>query len=150
MILINNLDKFSTIYRDGRKWQRCLEAINNIQHIQPNVMHSIGDSLIYRLQVTPTTLNLLFEGNRRYFTVHYYLAGHETIEYADKSMLTTELPYQDETDREFLQGEGKCQVVQTGQLVIFENHEAYRFKVSQDVHKVVLNITTEDGYFLNK
>lgn len=150
MMLIDNFEQFSALYRNGRKWQRCVEAINNINKIQPNIMHSIGDSLVYRLQTTPTPANPLFEGNRRYFAVHYYLAGHETVEYAEKSTLVLEQPYQDETDREFLRGEGKHQEIQAGQLVIFENHEAYRFKESHGVRKVVLNVTIEDGYFLNK
>lgn len=152
MILLDSLEQFSALYRHGKKWQRCVEAINNINHIQPNVTHSVGDSLVYRFQTKPITtpLSSLFEGNRRYFAMHYYLSGSELIEYADKSALTTELPYQDETDREFFRGEGKCQEIQAGQLVIFENHEAYRFKESNDIRKVVLNITIEDGYFLNK
>lgn len=100
MIVLDNLDQFKVVYRDGRKWNRCIEAIENITNIQDGVMHSIGDSLVYMIEDGAKKTEL-FEGNRRYFDVHYYLEGRETIEFADKKNLRLERTYQDETDREF-------------------------------------------------
>lgn len=45
MRIIDNLEQFRQIYASGKKWQRCVEAIENIDNIQPGVAHSIGDSL---------------------------------------------------------------------------------------------------------
>ncbi len=49
MRIIDNLEQFRQIYASGKKWQRCVEAIENIDNIQPGVAHSIGDSVM-----TPT------------------------------------------------------------------------------------------------
>lgn len=62
MIVLDSLEQFQQLYRAGRKWQRCVEAINNIDHIQPGVAHSIGDSLAYRVTRDAST-DALFVGH---------------------------------------------------------------------------------------
>ena len=76
MIVLDNLDQFKVVYRNGRKWQRCVEAIENTANLKDGVMYSIGDSLVYMIQ-DGTKQTEMFEGNRRYFDVHYYLEGRE-------------------------------------------------------------------------
>ena len=49
MIVLESLAQFKVVYRDGRKWNRCIEAIENIANIKDGVMHSIGDSLVYMI-----------------------------------------------------------------------------------------------------
>ena len=149
MIVLDNLEQFKVVYRDGRKWNRCVEAIENIANIKDGVMYSIGDSLVYMIE-DGTKQTDLFEGNRRYFDVHYYLEGRETVEFADKSDLRLEQAYRDETDREFLSGQGETRELCEGQVAIFDNDKAYRFCGDNRVRKVVLKVTIEDGYFLNK
>ncbi|MEF1328022.1 beta-galactosidase subunit beta [Vibrio sp. M260121] len=149
MIVLDNLEQFKVVYRDGRKWNRCVEAIENIANIKDGVMYSIGDSLVYMIE-DGTKQTELFEGNRRYFDVHYYLEGRETVEFADKSDLRLEQAYRDETDREFLSGQGETRELCEGQVAIFNNDKAYRFHGDNRVRKVVLKVTIEDGYFLNK
>ncbi|MDE1240137.1 beta-galactosidase subunit beta [Vibrio aestuarianus] len=150
MIVLDNLEQFKVVYRDGRKWQRCIEAIENIGNIKDGVMYSIGDSLAYMIEdcVARNTEN--FTGNRRYFDVHYYLEGRETVEFADKSQLEQTQAYSDETDREHLMGNGETRELVEGQVAIFDNSKAYRFHGDNRVRKVVLKVTIEDGYFLNK
>ncbi|APS35627.1 TPA: beta-galactosidase subunit beta [Serratia marcescens] len=150
MIILESLAEFQRIYHSGKKWLRCMEAIANVERISPNVCHSIGDSLTYRLSVGAGRQHGWLEGNRRYFDVHYYLDGEETVEVADKRALTTVAPYQDETDREFFSGEGERRRVGKGNVVIFENHQAHRFAESGKVKKVILKVTVEDSYFVNK
>ena len=149
MIVLDNLEQFKVVYRDGRKWNRCVEAVENIANIKDGVMYSIGDSLVYMIE-DGTKQTELFEGNRRYFDVHYYLEGRETVEFADKKNLQPEQAYQDETDREFLSGQGDTCELCEGQVAIFDNDKAYRFHGDNRVRKVVLKVTIEDGYFLNK
>ncbi|CAH1595291.1 Evolved beta-galactosidase subunit beta [Vibrio jasicida] len=149
MIVLDNLEQFKVVYRDGRKWNRCVEAIENIANIKDGVMYSIGDSLVYMVE-DGTKQTDLFEGNRRYFDVHYYLEGRETVEFADKFDLRLEQAYRDETDREFLSGQGETRELYEGQVAIFDNDKAYRFHGDNRVRKVVLKVTIEDGYFLNK
>ena len=127
MRIIDNLEQFRQIYASGKKWQRCVEAIENIDNIQPGVAHSIGDSLTYRVE-TDSATDALFTGHRRYFEVHYYLQGQQKIEYAPKETVE----------------------VNEGQIVICDIHEAYRFICNNAVKKVVLKVTIEDGYFHNK
>lgn len=150
MIVLDSLEQFKQVYRNGRKWNRCVEAIGNIGNIKDGVMHSIGDSLVYMVEDGLAKQTETFIGNRRYFDVHYYLEGGETVEFAAKSELETVTPYRDETDREQLQGQGETRQLQQGQVAIFENDKAYRFCGNQAVKKVVLKVTIEDGYFLNK
>ncbi|PHZ60027.1 beta-galactosidase subunit beta [Photobacterium leiognathi] len=147
MIVLDSLAQFKLVYRNGRKWNRCVEAIENIENIQEGVMHC--DSLVYMVQNGVTPTNGMFTGNRRYFDVHYYLEGSEQVEVAEKAQLTTEVAYQDETDRETLVGSGEVIALSEGQM-IFENDKAYRFLGENPVRKVVLKVTIEDGYFLNK
>ncbi len=149
MIVLDSLEQFQQLYRAGRKWQRCVEAINNIDHIQPGFAHSIGDSLAYRVTRDAST-DALFVGHRRYFEVHYYLQGVQKIEYAAKEALQLVECYRDETDREYLKGVGHTEQVREGHVVICENHEAYRFISDTPAKKVVLYVTVEDGYFHNK
>ncbi len=63
MRIIDNLEQFRQIYASGKKWQRCVEAIENIDNIQPGVAHSIGDSLTYRVE-TDSATDALFTGHR--------------------------------------------------------------------------------------
>ncbi|GLR08166.1 beta-galactosidase subunit beta [Mixta theicola] len=149
MRILDNLEQFKQIYHSGRKWQRCVEAINNIDNIRPGVAHSIGDSLSYRVENGSTT-DTLFVGHRRYFEVHYYLQGQQKIEFAPKTQLQMAERYRDETDREYLQGSGDTVQVHEGQMIVCDNSEAYRFICDSPVKKVVLRVTIEDGYFLNK
>lgn len=150
MIVLESLEQFKVVYRDGRKWNRCVEAIENIGNIKDGVMYSIGDSLVYMIADGVANNSETFEGNRRYFDVHYYLEGRETVEFAEKSQLELIEPYSDETDREFLTGKGEVKQLHEGQVAIFDNSKAYRFHGDERVRKVVLKVTIEDGYFLNK
>jgi evolved beta-galactosidase subunit beta len=150
MVVLENLEQFKTLYRDGRKWNRCVEAIENIGKIRDGVYHSIGDSLAYMIEDGVAQNSEHFIGNRRYFDVHYYLEGQETIEANHKQQLDVVMPYQDETDREYLAGSGTLQTVGQWQVVILDNNNAYRFIGDKRVRKVVLKVTIEDGYFLNK
>ncbi|ELB2793881.1 beta-galactosidase subunit beta [Aeromonas hydrophila] len=151
MITLDNLTLFKNIYREGKKWGRCVEAINNLANLKPGICHSIGDSLTYRLQEGASPATSLFEGQRRYFDVHYYLEGVETVEWAAKSELRVEQGYDDTTDREWLAGEVReRQQVGNGQVVIFENDEAYRFVGDSPVRKLIIKVTVEGGYFKNK
>ncbi|WP_435926761.1 beta-galactosidase subunit beta [Dryocola sp. BD613] len=150
MIILDTLEDFQRIYRAGKKWQRCMEAINNLNNILPDVFYSVGDSLVYRLAAGSVEKAGLFEGHRRYFEVHYYLSGHETVEYADKKTLTPEVAYRDESDREYFCGKGEARTLVAGNVAIFENHEAYRFSESSGVKKAILKVTVEETYFLNK
>jgi len=150
MIILDNLDHFKTVYRDGRKWNRCIEAIDNISNLKDGVMYSIGDSLVYMIADGVAANTETFVGNRRYFDVHYYLEGRETVEVADKSALQLVQAYSDETDREYLTGNGEVTQLCEGQMAVFDNAKAYRFHGDNRVRKVVLKVTIEDGYFLNK
>ncbi|MGL5814323.1 MAG: beta-galactosidase subunit beta [Aeromonas sp.] len=151
MITLDNLTLFKNIYREGKKWGRCVEAIDNLPNLKPGICHSIGDSLTYRLQEGASPAGALFEGQRRYFDIHYYLEGSETVEWADKRDLQTDSAYDDTTDREWLAGEVReRQQIGKGQLVIFENHEAYRFVGDGAVRKLIIKVTVEGGYFKNK
>ncbi len=150
MIVLNDYDQFKVVYRSGKKWNRCVEAIENIQNIKDGVMHSVGDSLVYMIFDGTEKDNGLFISTRRYFDVHYYLDGEETVEVAKKSDLIVKEAYQDETDREYLEGSGQKHTFSKGQVVIYENDEAMRFLGDGKVRKVVLKVTIEDTYMLNK
>ncbi|MBB1202636.1 beta-galactosidase subunit beta [Enterobacteriaceae bacterium 89] len=149
MQIFNSLEQFIHSSYRGRKWQRCVEAINNLDNIRPGVAHSIGDSLSYRI-TTDTSTDALFVGHRRYFDVHYYLQGTQKIEFAHREELQVVECYRDETDREFLKGCGDTVQVHEGQMVICDIDEACRFISDGAVKKVVLRVTVEDGYFHNK
>ena len=78
MLKLNSFDEFKSIFRTGKKWIRCAEAINNIPNIQENVYYSIGDSLAY--MITESKAEDKFCGHRRYMDIFYYLEGGEEIE----------------------------------------------------------------------
>lgn len=150
MNILNSLAEFQRLYGTGKKWLRCMEAVNNLEKIRPGVFHSIGDSLVYRLASGAEAQWAEFEGHRRYFDVHYYLEGGEEIEFAAKSGLNIFAPYSDETDRELFTGSGEIITARKGNVIIFENHEASRFRPEKDLRKAILKVTIEESYFLNK
>ncbi|MBD1557510.1 beta-galactosidase subunit beta [Vibrio sp. S9_S30] len=181
MIIFDDLSQFKAIYSRGVKWQRCIEAIENAKHIEKGVMHSIGDSLVYRVHQGAREHTDDFIGNQRYIDIHYYFSGEETIEFAKKSHLSVVRDYSDETDRGAFEGKGEEVTLTSGQIAIFDNDYAYRFvnpstlrcrqktqnhgsdiktadmegaKIenteNMNVCKVVLKVTIEDNYFLNK
>lgn len=151
MIILNSLEDFRQRYHSAKKWQRCLQAIDNLPQLKPGVCHSVGDSLVYRLvdgEVSPANC---FTGHRRYVEIHYYLSGSETVAYAPKDTLAVVSPYSDETDRESLIGEVSAQhTASAGQLLIFDNDFAYRTLGSPQLRKMVLMVTIEGATFHNK
>ncbi|RGM96387.1 Evolved beta-galactosidase subunit beta [Fusobacterium necrogenes] len=146
MLKLNSFDEFKSIFRTGKKWIRCAEAINNIPNIQENVYYSIGDSLAY--MITESKAEDKFCGHRRYMDIFYYLEGGEEIEIAPKSELELVEKYSDETDREFFTGNGKKLDMKQGEMIIVEINEAV--KCSGNAKKVIIRVTVEDNYFLNK
>ncbi len=150
MIVLDSLEAFKLAYHSGRKWNRCVQAIDNIANISSGVMYSISDSLGYMLEEGLAKQPGIFIGNRRFFDIHYYLEGYETVEVASKQSLQVATTYSDETDREYFSGHGKTSEFVAGQIVIFENDEAYCFHGNNQVKKLVLKVTVENDYFLNK
>ncbi|MCD1126723.1 beta-galactosidase subunit beta [Jinshanibacter sp. LJY008] len=150
MIVLHDLALFKQLYHQGRKWQRCIEAINHVPNIQPDIFYSIGDSLIYRLQEGGNVSGSEFIGYRRYLNVHYYLEGGEKVEIADKQRLQQVKAYDNCTDREYLIGKGSIVELKQGEVAIFENHEACRLLGPLAAKKLILQVTVEGGYFKNK
>lgn len=146
MFKVNSVEEFKSIFRSGKKWIRCVEAINNIKNIQENVFYSIGDSLAY--MVTNSKEEDRFCGHRRYMDIFYYLEGGEILEISPKSELEVVERYSDETDREFFQGEGQKVQMKEGEIIIVETTEAC--KASGNCKKLIIRVTVEDNYFLNK
>ena len=88
MITLDNLTLFKNIYREGKKWGRCVEAIDNLPNLKPGICHSIGDSLTYRLQEGParpphcsrgsaatSTFTTTWKGQRRWSGPQVGVAG---------------------------------------------------------------------------
>ena len=146
MLKLSSFDEFKSIFRTGKKWIRCAEAINNIPNIKENVYYSIGDSLAY--MITDSKVEEKFCGHRRYMDIFYYLEGKEEIEIAPKSELELVEKYSDETDREFLIGRGKKIEMKQGEIIIAEINEAV--KCFGGAKKLIIRVTVEDNYFLNK
>lgn len=150
MLILNSFDEFKDIFRSGKKWIRCKEAIENISNIKENKYHSIGDSLVYMFKTENHINEVDFQGHRRYMDIHYYIEGQEALEISKKNDLNIKNSYSDENDTEYFHGDGEIVNLTAGNLIIIENDEAFRFKEAKNLKKVVLKVTIEDNYFLNK
>lgn len=150
MLILNSFDEFKDIFRSGKKWIRCKEAIENIPNIKENRYHSIGDSLVYMFKTENHKNEVDFQGHRRYIDIHYYVEGREVLEISKKNDLDIKSSYSDENDTEYFYGAGEIINLTAGNLIIIENDEAFRFKGAENLKKVVLKVTIEDNYFLNK
>ena len=150
MIIFNSLNEFKLANSDSKKWQRCIEAIENIDSIKENIYYSLGDSLIYMLKTNFIKDRDTFTGHRRYLDLHYYLDGDEVIEVAPKENLKVMKEYSDETDREFFTGEGNKYKLKKGQLVLLDEMDGFKFLGGKQLKKVVLKVSVENSYFLNK
>ncbi len=150
MLILNSFDEFKDIFRSGKKWIRCKEAIENISNIKENRYHSIGDSLVYMFKTENHKNEVDFQGHRRYMDIHYYVEGKEVLEISKKNDLDIKSSYSDEDDTEYFYGAGEIINLTAGNLIIIENDEAFRFKGAENLKKVVLKVTIEDNYFLNK
>lgn len=146
MVVLKSFEEFKSIFRTGKKWIRCAEAINNLPNIKENIYYSIGDSLVY--MITDSKEEKEFCGHRRYMDIFYYLEGGETLEVSLKSELEVTEKYSDETDREYFTGTGKKYEIKEGEMVIIEIGEAC--KCYGNAKKVIIRVTVEDNYFLNK
>lgn len=146
MVVLKSFEEFKSIFRTGKKWIRCAEAINNLPNIKENIYYSIGDSLVY--MITDSKEEKEFCGHRRYMDIFYYLEGGETLEVSPKSELEVTEKYSDETDREYFTGTGKKYEIKEGKMVIIEIGEAC--KCYGNAKKVIIRVTVEDNYFLNK
>ena len=150
MFIYKNLNEFKLGNKYGKKWERCIEAIENIQNIKENIYYSIGDSLVYILKTNFLKEDDNFLGTRRYLDLHYYLEGEGELEIAPKSSLQLVEKYSDETDREYFIGSGEIHRIETGNLVLLDENSGFRFHDNKSVKKVVIKVTIEDNYFLNK
>ncbi|MGL4677264.1 MAG: beta-galactosidase subunit beta [Brevinema sp.] len=150
MELLKNLEEFQNIFRIGKKWQRCREAIANQSNIQAYRYYSIGDSIIYMLTDGKHEVTENFIGHRRYMDVHYYLQGTQKLEITKKELLTPIEPYSDKTDYEYFTGKGDMILLEVGNLIIIQNDEAFCFVEGESVKKIIFKVTVESNYFLNK
>ncbi len=150
MILLNSIEEFKDKFRVGKKWIRCQEAIENSKNICENVYYNIGDSLIYMLKTKFENKDECFQGHRRYLDIHVYLEGEEKVEIALKKSLKESQEYSNETDCEYFLGNGENIVAKKGQVIIFENSEAFRFKENTNLKKIIIKVTVEDNFLLNK
>jgi evolved beta-galactosidase subunit beta len=149
MFIYKDLNEFKMNNKYGKKWERCVEAIENIKNIKENIYYSIGDSLVYMLK-TKNTKEEKFLGTRRYLDLHYYIEGDGELEIAPKKSLTLIERYSDETDREYFAGKGEKYSIKPGNLVLLDENMGFKFSDNEDVKKVVIKVTIEDNYFLNK
>ena len=122
MVVLKSFEEFKSIFRTGKKWIRCAEAINNLPNIKENIYYSIGDSLVY--MITDSKEEKEFCGHRRYMDIFYYLEGGETLEVSPKSELEVTQKYSDETDREYFTGTGKKYEIKEGEMVIIYTSES--------------------------
>lgn len=150
MVILNSFEEFKDIFRSGKKWIRCKEAIENIVNIKENRYHSIGDSLVYIYKTKDHEDEIAMQGHRRYMDIHYYIEGNEDLEIAKKKEVNVKTNYCDESDTEYFTGNGEIINLKAGNLIIIENDEAFRFKGASNLKKVILKVTIEDNYFLNK
>lgn len=143
MRILDNVELFQQHAFTKSQWQRCAHLMENLEGIPPGVIHSQGKDLNYGVRIDSTT-DSLFTGHRRYVEVHYYLHGTQKIEYAAKTQLQEVDYYREETDREYLKGLGQTVQVYEGQIVIYDNDEAYRFITHSTVRKLVINIISKE------
>jgi evolved beta-galactosidase subunit beta len=151
MIILESVAAFAHRYHSAKKWQRCLEALSHGARIKPWVCHSIGDTLVYRLEEGAVPAAPCFTGHRRYVEIHHYLDGAQAIAHGAKGALTALAPYSDETDRETFTGDAAAShTARAGEVLIFDNAHAYRPLAAPRVRKLVLLVTVEGATFHNK
>lgn len=83
MKVFDNLAYFKSFCQRRTPWRHCLEAIANIDTLQPGVPRSIDNVLTYRLEKNEAT-DALFISRRKYIDIYYILQGQQKIEYATK------------------------------------------------------------------
>ncbi len=150
MELLKNYEEFKKVFRTGKKWGRCCEAVDNIPNINSGCYYSVGDSLVYMLTDGKYETNGDMIGHRRYMDIHYCISGNQSVEITGKANLKNITPYSDETDYEYFNGNGDTITLTEGNILIIENHEAFRFHESDNAKKLILKVTVEDNFLLNK
>lgn len=140
MLRFPNVDELLVALGDARKWQRVAEAARRADRVLPEVMYSIGDSLIYRVTTAPDCP--VFTGHRRYLQVRYVIDGATVIEVAPVADLRASDDYSDLTDRQHFLGVGERFELVAGDIAVVEEHEAVR-DVAVEGRVVVLRVTVE-------
>lgn len=147
MKVFDNVEQFRQHSSVEHRWKNCIDIIDNINNILPGVTHSMGDFLHYRVS-TDSVTDALFIGHRNSTEVHCYLQGQQKIEYAEKALLKEVEHYRNETGHEYLKGFGHIVQINEGQVVIFDNYEAYRFITHSAVKKLILKTFIEPSTLL--
>lgn len=149
MEIFTDLDQFERVIAGRPKWVRTVQAIHSAPDRREGVMYSIGDSLTY-LRTRRRHDTDLFTGHRRYLEV--IAAGESTVqlEISAKRDLTRRVDYSDLTDREHFAGTGQELILQPGQIVVVEAHEALRYLDPAAQPCTVLHVSVEGTTFPNK
>lgn len=149
MKILDSFELFKRYAHTQHHWQRRADLMERLEDITPGIIHSQGDSLNYDVRYDSTT-DALFTGHRRYVEVHCFIRGTQKIEYAAKTQLQQVDYYREETDREYLRGLGQTIQVHEGQIIIFDNDEAYRFIAHSMVKKLVIKIVDKEPPYSRK
>lgn len=140
MLRFANLDEFKIALGGALMWRRAADAILRADLVQPEVTHSIGDSLTYR--VTSRSDRAELTGHRRYLEVRAVLDSTVVIEIAPVRKLEATDAYSDLTDRQHFAGTGERHELAAGEIVVVEPDEAVR-DVEVTGRMLVLRVTVE-------
>jgi len=150
MKLFDSTTRFSEVCAGTPKWDRTLSALHTAGTLEPEVAHSVGDSLTYRRTSAARMHAAEFVGRRRYHLVVCPVSEPIDVEFAPQAALTALTSYDDLSDRQSFSGTGRTVTIPTGAVVIFDIGEAARITSCTASELVVLHVTVEGATFPNK
>lgn len=150
MRLFDSLEHFAEVTAGTRKWERTLEALHGVSGLPSGIAYSMGDSLTYRSGAPVDFTTAQMVGRRRYHQVVAAVAGEVKVEVAPQRNLSPAGLYDDLSDRQPFDGDGRTVTVAEGGLLVVDIGEAARVLPSTQGRVVELHVTVEGATFHNK
>ena len=105
--------------------------------------HIVNDSLYYSIsEYVPNPESGIYEAHNKYIDLQIVLSGNEYCRYANRGELTVKDKYNEDTDLEFLVGEGELFTLKENELAIFFPEDAHMPGISkgESITKCVFKI----------
>lgn len=148
-MILDHIENAALYHRLGNRFAAAFNALQTteLRRAEPGRYELQGTDLFALPQryTTKPRDKGKWEAHRRYIDVQYVVSGAEVMGHAHLADMTVTVPYDEENDVLFLEGQGNFFIVSAGQFVIFFPHDVHMPTLAVDnelapVHKIVIKV----------
>jgi YhcH/YjgK/YiaL family protein len=106
--------------------------------------HELNDDIYVNIQTYTTKDDALFEAHKDYIDIQYVISGEEKIGVTNYSECKPNIPYDNQKDIEFLDGEGEYYPLKSGEYMVLYPTDAHKPSITLNkkttVRKAVVKV----------